>query len=59
MLDGINSKKTQHKYETFDGVQLNFSNWQTGYEPDTLWDGVIFGYENDEPILLGKCQRLF
>ena len=54
MLDGISSKNTQHKYETFDGVKLNFTNWKTGYEPK-LWDGIIFSYENYKPILLGKC----
>ena len=54
MLDGISSKNTQHKYETFDGVKLNFTNWETGYEPK-LWDGIIFSYENYKPFLLGKC----
>ena len=53
MLDGIRSKNTQLKFETFNGSKLNFTNWKPGYEPK-LWDGVIFSYENDEPILLGK-----
>ena len=57
MLNGISSKNTQHKYETFDGVKLNFTNWKNEYEPK-LWDGVIFSYENDKPILLGKCLKL-
>ena len=56
MLDGISSKNTQHKYETFDGVKLNFTNWETGYEPK-LWDGIIFSYENYKPFLLGKCLK--
>ena len=56
MLDGISSKNTQHKYETFDGVKLNFTNWETGYEPK-LWDGIIFSYENYKPFLLEKCLK--
>ena len=56
MRDGISSKNTQHKYETFDGVKLNFTNWETGYEPK-LWDGIIFSYENYKPFLLEKCLK--
>ena len=56
MLDGISSKNTQHKYETFDGVKLNFTNWETGYEPK-LWDGIIFSYENYKPFLLEKWLK--
>ena len=55
ILNGIRSRNTHHKFETFDGTKLNFTNWR--YHEPKLWDGVTFGYHNDETMFYGKFLK--